>query len=58
MCGKIKQDSDGNYYKYDRLHGEVEKFNSRGDHLGALDPISGKKIKDAVPGRNIRSELK
>ncbi|MBV8745537.1 MAG: hypothetical protein JO134_10905 [Xanthobacteraceae bacterium] len=27
-------------YTWDSLHGEVEVFNARGRHLGALDPMN------------------
>ena len=40
-------------YTWDSLHGEVEVYNRRGRHLGALDPSTGDLIKDAVPGRRI-----
>jgi hypothetical protein len=40
-------------YTWDALHGEVEVFNRRGKHLGALDPISGACVKEAVRGRKI-----
>jgi hypothetical protein len=40
-------------YTWDSLHGEVEVFNARGKHLGALDPVTGKQVKPAVPGRTI-----
>lgn len=40
-------------YTWDSLHGEIEVFNIRGRHLGALDPVSGQFIKDAVRGRKI-----
>jgi hypothetical protein len=40
-------------YTWDSLHGEVEVFTARGKHLGAVDPVTGKLIKDAVPGRKI-----
>ena len=35
------------------LHGEIEVFNARGKHLGAMDPVTGEMIKSAVPGRAI-----
>jgi hypothetical protein len=41
------------YYTWDGLHGEVEVFNRRGDHLGALDPHTGELIKSAVKGRKL-----
>ena len=44
---------DNKYYQWDELHGEIEVYNKRGIHLGALDAISGKQIKDAERGRKI-----
>lgn len=41
------------YFTWDRLHGEIEVYNKRGRHLGALDSISGVFIKNAVKGRKI-----
>jgi len=40
-------------YKWDALHGEIEVFNARGKHLGALDPLTDLVVKDAVRGRKI-----
>jgi hypothetical protein len=40
-------------YTWDAAHGEIEVFNRRGRHLGALDAITGKLIKGAVAGRRI-----
>jgi hypothetical protein len=40
-------------YTWDPLHGEIEVFNARGKHLGALDPLTGVLIKEAVRGRTI-----
>jgi hypothetical protein len=40
-------------YTWDGLHGEVEVFNLRGKHLGAVDAISGVFKKHAEPGRSI-----
>ena len=34
-------------YTWDSLHGEIEVFNSRGVHLGALDAKTGTLIKTA-----------
>jgi len=39
-------------FTWDSLHGEIEVFNKRGKHLGAMDPF-GKFIKSAVKGRKI-----
>lgn len=41
------------YYTWDRLHGEIEVFNVRGRHLGALDAVTGVRIKDARKERRI-----
>jgi hypothetical protein len=40
-------------YTWDALHGEIEVYNSRGKHLGALDPLTGELVKVAVRGRKI-----
>ncbi len=41
------------YYTWDSLHGEIEAFNKRGHHLGALDAVTGQLIKPAGRGRKI-----
>jgi filamentous hemagglutinin len=50
--GSIRR-GDNRYYTYDRLHGEIEVFNRRGEHIGVMDPITGAMISGAVPGRTI-----
>lgn len=40
-------------YTWDSLHGEIEVFNKRGQHLGALDAVSGALTKDPVRGRKV-----
>ena len=51
---KVWRNDDGSrLYTWDALHGEIETFNARGLHLGALDSISGQLIKQAVKGRKI-----
>jgi len=40
-------------YTWDSMHGEVEVFNGRGEHLGAVDPLKGVLVKRAVKGRHI-----
>ncbi|WP_071651682.1 MULTISPECIES: colicin E3/pyocin S6 family cytotoxin [Duganella] len=40
-------------YTWDYTHGDIEVFNKRGRHLGSIDAINGKFIKDPVPGRRI-----
>lgn len=44
---------DKRIYTWDSLHGEIEVFNKRGQHLGTVDPYSGLAIKPAVNGRKI-----
>jgi len=51
---KLWRTNGGNrYYTWDALHGEIEVFNKRGRHLGAIDPVTGSIIKPAVKGRTI-----
>ena len=37
----------------DSQHGEVEKYDKRGKHLGAFDPKTGKQLKDSIKNRRI-----
>lgn len=48
-----RSDNGKRLYTWDSLHGEIEVFNARGKHLGAMDPVTGEMIKSAVPGRAI-----
>jgi hypothetical protein len=59
--GDIKKSGSGRntrYYKWDHTHGDIEVYDRNGDHLGSADPVTGEIYKPAVPGRNIRDELK
>lgn len=48
------RDADGKrLYEWDSLHGELEMYNERGRHLGAVDPQTGALIKPPVKGRKI-----
>jgi Cytotoxic len=40
-------------YTWDGLHGEIEVFDQRGCHLGAIDAVTGAYRKDARRGRYI-----
>ena len=54
--GKVRarwKDSDGKIYEWDSQHGELEKYDKRGKHLGAFDYKTGDKIKPADPKRRI-----
>ncbi|PAU99271.1 hypothetical protein CBG25_20180 [Arsenophonus sp. ENCA] len=45
-------------YEWDYQHGELEGYRaSNGEHIGSFDPKTGKQIKPAVPGRNIKKYL-
>jgi Cytotoxic len=46
------------YYKWDYTHGDIEKFDQNGAHLGSIHPQSGKLIKGPVKGRSIKDELR
>lgn len=41
------------YFTWDALHGEIEIFDRHGYHLGTLDAVSGKPVKNAVRGRKL-----
>lgn len=40
-------------YTWDSLHGEIEVFDRRGNHLGSADAVTGELIKGPVEGRRI-----
>ncbi|GFM38040.1 colicin E3/pyocin S6 family cytotoxin [Desulfovibrio psychrotolerans] len=40
--------------QWDYTHGDIEVYNSRGAHLGSMDPVSGKMYKRDVVGREIK----
>jgi hypothetical protein len=42
------------YYTWDYLHSEIEVFDRRGKHLGAIGALTGEFIKSAVEGRRIK----
>jgi hypothetical protein len=46
-------DSQGNIYEWDSQHGAVERYNSRGRHLGEFDPDTGAQTKPADPTRSV-----
>ena len=54
--GKLRarwKDPDGKIYEWDSQHGELEKYDRRGNHLGAFDYKTGEQIKPAEPKRKI-----
>ena len=38
---------------WDSLHGEIEVYNTRGEHRGTKHAVSGVWVKDAVRGRRL-----
>jgi hypothetical protein len=53
--GRYKKSPDGKeWWDWDNSHGgEIECYNKRGEHTGVRDPVTGKIIKPAEPGRRI-----
>lgn len=41
------------YYQWDSLHGEWQVYNKKGRHIGVLNEIGNKKIKNAKKSRKI-----
>ncbi|KAA1035523.1 hypothetical protein ERX35_011115 [Macrococcus equipercicus] len=41
------------YYTWDKAHNEIEVYDKKGKHLGAMDSVTGKMIKKAVKGRKL-----
>lgn len=52
-----KSGSEKRFYKWDNTHDDIEVYNGRGEHLGSMDPRTGKMYKGPVSGRDIRSQL-
>ena len=47
------KDNDGNIYEWDSQHGELEKYDKHGKHLGSVDPNTGEQIKPPKKGRKV-----
>ncbi|MDB4971537.1 MAG: ceaC [Myxococcales bacterium] len=47
------KDGEGNIYEWDSQHAAVEKYNSRGVHLGEFDPNTGAQTKPADKTRKV-----
>jgi hypothetical protein len=41
------------YYQWDYTHNDIEVYNSRGVHIGSMDPRTGEVYKPAVAGRRL-----
>jgi hypothetical protein len=50
---RLWQSDDGDYYTWDRLHGEIEWYTKNGYHKGVLDAITGLLTGPAIKGRKI-----
>jgi hypothetical protein len=48
-----RSDDGDRLYEWDELHGHIEAYNKRGEHLGVLDAVTGVRIGDPVRGRTI-----
>ncbi len=54
--GKTRSSGTGSnrqFYQWDNTHGDIEVYDSRGNHLGSMHAITGAMYKPAVPGRTI-----
>ncbi|MCB1827366.1 MAG: hypothetical protein KDH94_02990 [Coxiellaceae bacterium] len=51
------KDSAGYIYEWDSRHGTVEKYTKQGKHIGEFCPNTGKQLKPADPGRNIKKYI-
>jgi hypothetical protein len=51
--GKFKKDD---WFSHDTLHHELEWFNSKGTHKGAVEPKGGAKYKPADPRKNVKMD--
>eukprot|EP01132_Coremiostelium_polycephalum_P000081 gene81-108_t len=49
------EDKKGNIYEWDYQHGALEKYNTRGHHLGEFNKDTGVQLKPADPTRRIES---
>ncbi len=48
---------DKRILEWDYQHGEVEMYTKKGKHLGAYDPLTGEKLKEARNDRSIKKYL-
>jgi len=45
------QGSKKKYYEWDNTHNDIEVYDSKGNHKGLMDPVTGDMYKPPVPGR-------
>jgi hypothetical protein len=53
-----KSGASRRFYEWDHTHGDIEMYDKDGYHLGTIHPSTGKRIKPAVPGRDIRKKIR
>ncbi len=50
----IKRDDDGNYYRWDYTHGDIEMYDKKSKkEIGSLDPTTGEKYREGETGRKL-----
>jgi Cytotoxic len=47
------KDNNGTIYEWDSQHGTLEAYDSRGNHKGEFDHVTGKQLKPANASRKI-----
>jgi Cytotoxic len=40
--------------EWDYRHGRIEKYDSRGNHCGEYDPMTGRQLKGPLRGRKVQ----
>lgn len=48
------RDKNGDILEWDSRHGRVERYNTRGVHLGEFSPETGKRLSPADPTRKVK----
>lgn len=55
--GSIKKSGVGKktrYYEWDFIHNDIEVYDSKGRHLGSIEPTTGELYKPPVKGRRLK----
>ena len=47
------RDANGDILEWDSRHGRVERYNSRGKHLGEFDAVTGEQLSPPDPTREV-----
>jgi len=54
--GRVRKSGEGKkteYYEWDYSEKHIEVYDHKGKHKGAIDPTTGKLIKEREPGRKL-----